>query len=53
MKKYTKEQLIEAQFKYNKEVVSDPEKFEDNPDWEDEETAIDQINYLLSLIDAE
>lgn len=51
MKTYTKEQLIQAQFKYNNQLVDTPSEFINNPDWRRKETADTQIEYLLSLVD--
>lgn len=51
MKQFTKEQLIEAQKKYNKNLCKDPEKFEENTDFSNPETAVLQIEYLISLIE--
>lgn len=52
MEKYTREQLIKAQHKYNNQFVDNPDEFKNNPDWKSLEPADSQIDYLLSLIDA-
>ena len=50
MKKYTREQLIEAHQKWNKEVLKNPEKFEGDykPDLE---FATEQTDCLLSHVE--
>ncbi|HVW99704.1 MAG TPA: hypothetical protein VHA52_04560 [Candidatus Babeliaceae bacterium] len=54
MEQFTKEQLVAAQIKYNKEFAESPTNFkllsyiQENP----EQCAIEQIDYLISLIDA-
>ena len=51
---YTKEQLIKAQQKYNLNVATNPNDFAPyNVNAIDEQTAIEQIEYLLSLIESE
>lgn len=53
MEQYTKEQLIEAQIQYNKNYLDDKLNFgninEMTPD-NLEQTAVEQIDYLLSLV---
>lgn len=46
---YTREQLINAMAKYNKEFLDNPELFDElaNP-YED---AVEQVDHLISLID--
>ena len=52
MQTYTKEQLIEAQKKYNKNYKEDPSFFIDIQKQEfSEDEAIASIEYLLSLVE--
>lgn len=53
METYTKEQLVQAQLKYNKEFAENPANFQ--PDTymieHPERAANEYVDYLLSLVD--
>lgn len=49
--KYTREQLINAQIKYNKEFIKSPKDFADASEMNDtREYAESQVDYLLFLV---
>ena len=47
---YTKSQLVEAMAKYNQKVKDEPGLFNENIEWTDEAKALNQIEYLISII---
>lgn len=51
METYTKEQLVEAMTKYNQKFADSPDLFNPNVDWTAEEKAVNQIDYLISIIE--
>lgn len=55
MKQYTKEQLVAAQIKWNKNAKDNPEHFQQLENFlaTPEQSATEQIDYLLSLVDEE
>lgn len=51
METYTKEQLIDAMTKYNQKVIDSPELFQDKRELNANEKAVEQINYLIGIIE--
>ena len=49
MQTYTREQLIKAMDKYNKQFINNPSDFSDIT--ENENSAIEQVDHLLSLVE--
>ncbi len=49
--KYTKTQLIQGMFKWNKEYLDNPDKFGAETITGTKKEAKEQVDYLLSLID--
>ena len=50
MKKYTKEQLIIAMHKWNKNYAENPDDYDNDPDYHIRDTAERQVDHMLSYL---